>query len=129
MARRATKGPTEAELEILQVLWDLGPSTVRAVNEQLNCKKPTGKTTTLKLMQIMTEKGLLVRDETVRPQVYRPTQTREKAQGRLVHDLLNRAFDGSAGQLALRALATRKASLEELAEIRNVLDKLEGRKK
>ena len=125
MGRRATNGPTQAELEILSILWQRGPSTVRKVNEELNRQRPTGKTTTLKLMQIMRAKGLLERDESVRPQVYCPTLSKERAQGRLLHDLLERAFDGSAGQMALRALATRKASRKELAEIRRLLDEME----
>lgn len=125
MGRRATKGPTEAELEILSVLWDLGPGTVRQINAAMNRRRPTGKTTTLKLMQIMTEKGLLVRDESVRPQLYRPALSRKRAQSTLVHGLMARAFDGSAAQLVLRALATQKASAAELAEIRELLDKLQ----
>lgn len=126
MARRATRGPTEAELEVLAVLWDRGPSTVREVNEVLDAKKPTGYTTTLKHMQLMTEKGLLVRDESMRPQVYRPALSKEKTQKRLVKELLKRAFDGSAAQLVLRALATEEARSEELAEIRELLDEMEG---
>ena len=126
MARRATRGPTEAELEVLAVLWDRGPSTVREVNEVLDARKPTGYTTTLKHMQLMTEKGLLVRDESMRPQVYRPALSKEKTQKRLVKELLKRAFDGSAAQLVLRALATEEARSEELAEIRELLDEMEG---
>jgi predicted transcriptional regulator len=128
MGRRPTKGPTEAELEILQILWEQGSGTVRHVNEELNRTKPTGPTTTLKLMQIMHEKGLLTRDESVRPQVYRPRFSKEKTQGRLVSDLLRRAFDGSAAQLVLRALSTQGASAEELSEIRRLLDEMEGEK-
>jgi len=125
MGRRPTNGPTGAELEILRVLWQRGPSSVREVNERLNLLRPTGKTTTLKLMQIMADKGLLVRDESVRPQVYRPSASREATQGKLVGDLLKRAFEGSAGQLVLRALATQRTSKEELAEIRRLLDEME----
>ena len=125
MGRRPSNGPTGAELEILGVLWQRGPSTVRQVNEQLNALRPTGKTTTLKLMQIMADKGLLARDESVRPQVYRPTMPREATQGKLVGDLLKRAFEGSAGQLVLRALATQRTSKQELAEIRQLLDDME----
>ncbi len=126
MARRPTQGPTEAELEILSVLWQRGPSTVREVNEELNRRQPTGQTTTLKHMQIMLAKGLLVRDESVRPQVYRPKLSKEKTQSRLVRQLLNRAFDGSAAQLVVRALSAEGASQEELAEIRRLLDEMEG---
>ena len=125
MARRPTKGPTEAELEILAVLWDRGPSTVREVNEALNLKRPTGYTTALKLMQIMTEKGLVLRDESSRSHVYRPRFSKEKTQKALVKNLLNRAFDGSAAQLVLRALSAQDATPEELARIRGVLDDME----
>ena len=124
MARRKTTGPTEAELEILCALWDRGPGTVRQVNRALNETRPTGYTTTLKLMQIMLEKGLLVRDETVRPQVYRPSASKERTQGRLLKDLMKRAFDGSAAELVLRALATQQASPEDLAEIRRAIDEM-----
>jgi predicted transcriptional regulator len=127
MARRRTDGPTEAELEILTVLWERGPSTVNEANEALNAIRPTGKTTTLKIMQIMLEKGILLRDESVRPQVYRPRQSKEKTQAKLVRRLLQRAFDGSAAQLVLRALSDHDASGEELAEIRRMLDGMEDR--
>jgi BlaI family transcriptional regulator, penicillinase repressor len=126
MGRRPTNGPTGAELEILSVLWDRGPSTVRQVNEQLNAERRTGQTTTLKLMQIMIEKGLLARDESVRPQVYRPQASRDVVQGRLIGDLMKRAFDGSTAQLVLRALSTQRATPEERAEIRRLLDEMEG---
>ena len=125
MARRRTDGPTEAELEVLSVLWERGPSTVNEVNEAVNTLRPTGMTTTLKIMQIMLEKGLLARDESVRPQVYRPRQPKEKTQARLVKGLLKRAFDGSAAQLVLRVLSEHSASEQELAEIRRMLDDME----
>jgi BlaI family transcriptional regulator, penicillinase repressor len=126
MGRRPANGPTGAELEILTVLWGRGPSTVRQVNEQLNAERRTGQTTTLKLMQIMIEKGLLARDESVRPQVYRPQASRDVVQGRLIGDLMKRAFDGSTAQLVLRALSTQQASAQERAEIRRLLDEMEG---
>ena len=126
MGRRKAKGPTEAELEILRVLWERGPSTVREVNEAIDAVQPTGYTTTLKLMQLMVEKGLLVRDESVRPQVFRPREAKEKTQRALVGNLVREAFAGSAAQLVLRALDARKASREELAEIRRALDEMEG---
>lgn len=126
MARRPTSGPTDAELEILTVLWDRGPSTVREVNVAIEQLRPTGYTTTLKLMQIMTGKGLLVREKSIRPHCYRPASSKEKTQRQLVKNLLNRAFDGSAAQLVLRALSTENATPEELTKIRGVLDEIEG---
>ena len=117
--------PTDSECRILSALWALGPATVREVFEELNASHDMGYTTVLKFMQIMTEKGLLERDTTVRPQVYRPAETRQTTQRTLVSDLLDRAFSGSPGTLALQALAMRKSSPKELAEIRLLLDKLE----
>src|SRR5690242_16411942 len=118
------KKPTDAELAILRVLWTRGPSTVRQVAEALG--KDTGYTTALKLLQIMTEKQLVVRDETDRTHVYAAASTEDQTQRQLVSDLLDRAFGGSAAKLVLQALATRKASPEELAEIRKLLDRERG---
>ena len=125
MARRPTTGPTDAELEILQVLWQRGPSTVREVNAQLSRRRPTGQTTTLKLMQIMVDKGLLLRDESVRPQLFRPAADKATTQRTLVRDLLHRAFDGSAAQLVVQALSSKRASARELQEIRRLLSDME----
>jgi predicted transcriptional regulator len=121
--------PTEGELAILRVLWDGGPATVREILQTLNETKPTGYTTALKLLQIMTEKGLVERDESVRPQIYRPSCPREQTQRQLVRDLLHRAFGGSVRTLVLQALATRKSSPEELAAMEKLLDRMEGDKK
>src|ERR1700722_386099 len=121
--------PTEGELAILRVLWDGGPATVRQILHTLNQTKPTGYTTALKLLQIMTEKGLVERDELVRPQVYRPSCPREQTQRQLVRDLLHRAFGGSVRTLVLHALAEKKSSTEELAELEKLLDRFEGGKK
>ena len=126
MARPLRKRPTDAELEILRVLWAGGPSTVRQVLGRLNETRETGYTTVLKLMQIMTEKSLLVRDTNVRPQVYRAARTQGQTQRLLLGDLLDRAFAGSPGSLVVQALSTKKASPEELAQIRQLLEKLEG---
>lgn len=111
---------------ILSVLWGRGESTVREVFEELNASHQMGYTTVLKFMQIMTDKGLLEKDTTVRPQVYRAAQPRQTTQRRLVKDLLDRAFSGSPGTLALQALAMRKSTPEELREIRVLLDRLEA---
>jgi BlaI family penicillinase repressor len=121
MARRASSTPTEAELEILQVLWEQGPGSVRQVNQTLNLTRTTGYTTTLKLMQIMLAKGLLRRDERQRPQVYAPAASKDRTQRQLVRDLLERVFEGSASQFVLQVLSTKKASPAELAEIRRLL--------
>lgn len=126
MARRASPRPTDRELTILRILWDNGPSTVREVNEAMSKGQDIGYTTTLKLMQIMTEKGLLVRDESHRQHVYRPAFTEERTQKQLVGDLLDRAFSGSAEKLVMRALSAKKVSAKELARIRKLLDELEG---
>ena len=118
--------PTPAELEILQVLWKQGPSTVRAIQGVLEQDRPTGYTTVLKLLQIMADKGLVTRDESQRAHVYAPVGAEGQTQGQLVGDLLERVFGGSAAKLVINALSVREASAEELAEIRRVLDKLEG---
>ena len=120
-----TPKPTDAELAILRVLWKRGPSTVRDVHEALADKQTTGYTTVLKLLQIMTGKGLVRRDETDRAHVYEAVPSEESALKRLVLDLADKAFSGSAQKLALQALSARKASPEELAEIRKLLDTLE----
>ena len=126
MARRKTARPTDRELTILRILWDNGPSTVRQVNEAMSQDEDTGYTTTLKLMQIMAEKGLLLRDDSQFKHVYRPALTEEKAQKQLVGDLLDRAFSGSAEKLVMRALSAKKVSVKELASIKKLLDELEG---
>jgi predicted transcriptional regulator len=123
---RTLPRPTEAELSILRELWRLGPSTVRQVHEALERGEPTAYTTTLKQLQIMTEKGLVTRDERERAHVYQATLPVEDTRGQLLTDLLDRAFDGSAARLVLQALSSQPASSEELAEIRRLLDDLEG---
>jgi predicted transcriptional regulator len=117
--------PTDAELSILRVLWRRGPSTVRQIAEELNRLQPTGYTTVLKLMQIMIEKGLLKRDDTDRSHVYEAALAEEETQQQLIRDLLERAFAGSARKLVVQALSTKKATREELAEIRKLIDKME----
>ena len=124
-----TPRPTDAELSILRVLWEAGPRSVRQIQHLMNENRPTGYTTVLKMLQIMTDKGLVVRDESVRPQIYRPRLSRIQTQRRLLTDLLQRAFGGSVRELVLQALATRKSSPEELANIEELLDRLEGESK
>ena len=121
--------PTDAELAILRVLWRRGASTVKDVHEELARRFPAAYTTTLKQLQIMAEKGLVTRDESQRAHLYTARLPEEQTQGQLVGDLLDRAFEGSASRLVMRALASRPASAEELSEIRRLLDQLEGEKK
>jgi BlaI family transcriptional regulator, penicillinase repressor len=118
--------PTPGELEILRVLWERGPLSVRAIQSVLKEAKPTGYTTVLKLVQIMTEKGLVTRDESQRPQIYRARYPREHTQRQLLHDLAQRAFGGSVKALVLQALAGRRSSREELEEIEQLLDRMQG---
>ena len=128
MTRRAgaIPRPTDGELEILRVLWERGPGTVREVQEGLGGSRETGYTTVLKLLQIMTEKGLVRRNESERAHVYAARVPREQTEKQLIGDLLDRAFAGSAATLVMRALSSKKASSEELARIRQFLDELEG---
>jgi predicted transcriptional regulator len=126
MNRAELPKPTDAELAILQVLWELGPSTVRQVQDRLETERGTGYTTTLKLMQIMFEKGLVDRDDTNRSHVYSAVVTRQKTQRQMVGQLLDQVFEGSAQQLILQALSAKKSTRSELAEIRKLLDQLEG---
>jgi predicted transcriptional regulator len=122
MPRPSPTKPTDGELEILQCLWQGGPMTVRGVYDQLSKRKTMGYTTVLKLMQIMVDKGLLRRDEAERAHVYSPRIARANTRQRLIDDLLERAFEGSAKQLVMQALASHKASAEELDEIRKMID-------
>ena len=126
MARRKSSRPTDRELTILRILWDKGHSTVRDVNEAMNKDQNTGYTTTLKLMQIMAEKGLVLRDESQFKHIYKPAITEEKTQNQLVGDLLDRAFSGSAEKLVMRALSAKKVSAKELASIRKMLEEFKG---
>jgi predicted transcriptional regulator len=121
------KKPTEAELAILRVLWARGPSTVRDVAEIMG--RAAAYTTVLKLMQIMLEKGLIIRDDTTRAHVYEAAHSQDHTQRQLVRDLLDRLFDGSAAQLVMQALAAKKTSPEELREIRRVLARVSSKKK
>lgn len=118
--------PTPAELEILRVLWERGPSTVREVQDTLERERATGYTTVLKLLQIMTEKEIVTRDERARAHVYAARVPASDTQRQLVRDLLDRAFGGSALKLVMHALSARKASPDEIARIRRMLDDMEG---
>jgi BlaI family penicillinase repressor len=122
MAKHTTPRPTDAELAILRVLWSRGASTVRQVHEVLSRERPTAYTTALKILQIMTEKGLVRRDETDRTHIYQARLSEEQTQRQLVRDLLDRAFGGSASKLVMQALAARRTSAEELGEIRRLIE-------
>jgi len=123
--QRELPRPTDAELEILTVLWSRGPATVREVHETIAARKPAQYTTVLKLMQIMAEKGLVRRNEKQRAHIYEAARPREWTQRQLAGDLLQRGFEGSARNLMLGALSARKATREELAELRRLLDEYE----
>ena len=118
--------PTDAELEILTVLWSQGPSTVREVHEMILKRKPTQYTTILKMFQIMTEMGLVIRDDAERAHRYSASKPREWTQQQLAGDLLQRAFSGSASSLMLGALSAKKATKKEMAELRKLLENWEG---
>jgi len=122
---REAPRPTDSELEILRVLWKRGPSTVREVHEELSKTRGTGYTTVLKLMQIMTDKGLLRRNEEQRAHVYEASMPQAETQRMLVSELLDKAFGGSAANLMMQALASKPASAEELSSIRQLLDEYE----
>jgi len=118
--------PTKLELTILRVLWEKGPGSVREVQARLSETRETGYTTALKMLQIMTEKGLVDRDESVRPQIYRARFSQEKTQKQLLQDLLHRAFGGSVKALVMQAISTKKSSPEDLEAIEKLLDRFEG---
>ena len=122
MNRAPAPRPTDAELAILRILWDRGPSTVRQVHDVLALERQAAYTTALKLLQIMTEKGLVERDERDRTHIYRARLSEETTQRQLVRDLVDRAFAGSASKLVMQALATKRASAEELRDIRKAID-------
>jgi BlaI family transcriptional regulator, penicillinase repressor len=125
MGTAKPRKPTDAELAILRVLWEQGPSTVRQIQQVMERVRPTGYTTVLKLLQIMTDKGLVRRDESERSHVYRPRLSEDQTQQQLLGDLVDRAFAGSTTRLVMQAISNKKASAEELAEIRKLLDEWE----
>jgi predicted transcriptional regulator len=118
--------PTKLELSILNVLWQNGPATVREIHAIMDASKPVAINTVLRMLQIMTEKELVTRDDTVRPQVYRPRYSQQQTQTHLVKDLLQRAFDGSVKEMVMRALSTRKPSAKTLKAMEKLLEEFEG---
>src|SRR3979411_163158 len=127
MKQEPLQKPTASELEILRVLWERGPSTVREVREELREKKDLGYTTVLKLLQIMTVKGTVRRNEEQRAHVYEACQPATETKRQLVGDVLQRVFEGSASELMIHALEGRRTSKKELEELRRLLDEYEGR--
>lgn len=126
MARPAASQPTDVELQILGVLWEHGPCTVRQVHDALAEHRDTGYSTTLKMMQVMLDKGLLTRDEGVRPQLYAAARSRPETQVQMVDDLTQRAFRGSAMRLVMRMVSSGRLSAEELAEIQRLAREAQG---
>jgi len=129
MTRQKQSGPTERETEILKILWQRGPSTVRQVNEVMNTRVETGYTTTLKLMQIMVDKGLLSRDDSQFKHLFTASVSEESTQRQLVGNLLERVFSGSTEKLVMRALSAKKISKKDLGKIRELIERMEEKQK
>ena len=127
MPRPASAQPTEVEIQILRILWDLGPSPVREIHRRLEAAKGTNYSTTVKMLAVMLEKGLVKRDEKARPHVYRAVLTRAKTGKRMLDHLIEKVYDGSAMSLVLQVLSSREATKEELEEVRRLLDQMEGK--
>ena len=125
MASQQFPQPTDGELEVLRVLWDNGPSTVKQVHETVNKKKPVGYTTTLKVMQVMHEKGLLLRNDSKYRHIYKPVLPAEKTQGQLLTDFLDKAFSGSTEKLVMQLLSAKKLSAKERSKIRKMFNETE----
>lgn len=123
-----SQSPTPVELAILRIFWERGPSTVRQAHDALRAERDTGYSTTLKMVQVMTEKGLLLKDDSVRPQVFRPSRPQEQTQVQLLDELIQRAFGGSAANLVLRAASAKRISREELAKIKKLLGRAKKEK-
>lgn len=129
MMKKGNIRPTEAELEILEVIWEAGKATVRQVNDRINQRKETGYTTTLKIMQIMHTKGMLSRIEEGRTHIYTPVANEEETRQQLLEKFMETSFRGSAASLVMQALGNGETTTEELNQIRQLLDQLEGGKK
>jgi len=127
MSRPPSAQPTEVEMQILRILWELGPSPVREIHRRLEAAKGTNYSTTVKMLAVMLQKGLVKRDEEARPHVYRAALTRAKTGKRMLDDLIEKVYDGSTMSLVLQALSSEKATKEELDQIRRVLDQMEGK--
>lgn len=128
MPRPEPTQPTEVELQILAALWENGPSTARQIHNILIETRETNYSTTVKMLSVMLEKKLVKRNESKRPQVYRPATSQKQTQTKILKNLISKVYDGSTGSLVLQALSSQKATRQELAEIRELLNKLEGEK-
>ena len=128
MPRPTPSQPTEVELQILGILWESGTATAREIHNQILQSRETNYSTTVKMLSVMLEKELVKRDDSVRPQIFSAAATQKRTQNKLLKDLVKKAYDGSMGSLVLQALSSKKATKEELAEIRELLDRLEGNK-
>ena len=127
MPRPSSLQPTEVEMQIFRILCDLGPSPVREIHRRLESAKGTSYSTTVKMLAVMLDKGLVTRDEEAQPHVYKPALTRDRAGKRLIRDLIDKVYNGSAHSLVLQALSTQRATQEERDEIRRLLDRMEGK--
>lgn len=127
MARYASSQPTEVELQILRILWDDGPSIVRHIHDSLQQFKQTTYSTTVKMLSVMLDKGLLKRDDDAKPHVYRPAAPQQRTQKRMLGDLIEKVYDGSSAALMMHALSSKKATPEELQQIRDLLNQMEGK--
>ena len=127
MREQGSSQPTAVELEILRLLWELGPSPVREIHARLNEAKGTNYSTTVKMLAVMMQKGLVRRDEEATPLVYRAALSRDRAAKKYLNELIEKVYDGSAMSLVLQALTTRKASPEEISQVRKLLDEMEGK--
>jgi BlaI family penicillinase repressor len=123
---QAKSRPTEVELQILGILWDCGPSTARTIHNNILESRETNYSTTVKMLSVMLDKGLVKRDDSTRPQIFRAASTQQRTQTNMLKDLIQKAYDGSMGSLVMQALSSQKATKQELAEIRTLLDELEG---
>jgi predicted transcriptional regulator len=127
MPRPSSAQPTEVEMQMLRILWELGPSPVREIHKRLEAAKGTNYSTTVKMLAVMLQKGLVKRDENAQPHVYRPALTRAKTGKRLLDDLIEKVYEGSAMSLVLQAMSSGKATKEELDQVRRMLDQMEGK--
>ena len=127
MSRPTSAQPTEVEMQILRILWELGPSPVREIHRRLEAAKGTNYSTTVKMLAVMLQKGLVKRDEDAQPHVYRTALTRARTGKRMLDDLIEKVYNGSAMSLVLQALSSGKATKEELDEVRRIIDQMEGK--